>query len=264
MALRFRDRFFSPPVGRAIISPLGLALAGGGFAVGWLAGLPVVGAAAVGLGAWAARVALAIPRRRRRRRRRDRIDPFTVSEPWRHYVQGALAAQARFGRTVDSMRAGPLRDRLASIGERIADAVGEVWQIASGGHTIDRGLTTLDTRGARLALAELEAADPLDAHTHATVSSLEAQLATASRMEQVSADARNQLRLLDARLDELVARAVELSVGGSTAGVGGLGDDVDVLVQEMEALRQAVEEIDQVARPGLPPSTPPESGTPPG
>jgi hypothetical protein len=36
-----------------------------------------------------------------------------------------------------------------------------------------------------------------------------------------------------------------------------------VLVQEMEALRQAVEEIDHMARPGLPPSTPPESGTPP-
>jgi hypothetical protein len=261
VAQRFRDRLFTRPVLRATVAPLTLVATGGAVAIGLVADLPVAGAAVLGGAAWVACVGAAIPRRRKRRR--SDIDPFTLSEPWRRYVQGALAAQARFGRTVESMHTGPLRDRLRLIGERVDDAVDEVWHIASGGHTIDRGLTTLDTRGARTRLAELEPADPLDAQATATVSALEAQLATASRMQRVSADAQNQLRMLDARLDELVARAVELSVGGSTAGVGGLGDDVDVLVQEMEALRQAVEEIDHVARQGLPPSTPPESGTPP-
>jgi hypothetical protein len=258
--LRFRDRFFSPRVGRAIISPSGLLLAGGGVAVGLVAGLPVAGAIALGAGAWAARVAVAIPRRRRRS---PRVDPFTLSERWRRYVQGALAAQARFERTVAGTGKGPLRDRLELIAERIGDAVDEVWRIASGGHTIDAGLASIDTRAAQRELAQLQAAGADNDHASATVSSLEAQLATASRMQMVSTDAENRLRHLDARLDELVARAVELSVGGSTAGVGGLGDDVDVLVQEMEALRQAVEELDRAAQTGLPPLPPPETGTPP-
>jgi hypothetical protein len=245
-------------------APVTLLATGGAFGIGLLADLPVVGAGVLGAAAWVGCVGGAALTRGDARRTRERIDPFTLSEPWRRYVQGALSAQARFERTVESMHAGPLRDRLGLIGHRVGDAVAEVWRIASGGHTLDRGLTTLDTRGARARLAELEAADPLDPHTTATVSSLEAQLNTASRMEQVSSTAQSQLRLLDARLEELVARAVELAVGGSTAGVGGLGDDVDVLVQEMEALRQAVEEIDQAARPGPPPQLPPESGTPPG
>jgi hypothetical protein len=260
--VRFRDRLFSRKVRRAMVSPVTLLVTAFGLVVGIVAGLPVVGAFALAAAGWVACVAAAITRKRRPPT--WRIDPFTLSEPWRRYVQRALSAQARFADTVRSMREGPLRERLALIGERIGDAVGEVWRIASGGHTIDRGLTALDTRAARQRLAELEAGGSLDDHAGATISSLEAQLATASRMERVSTDAQNRLRMLDARLDELVARAVELSVSGSTVGVGGLGDDVDVLVQEMEALRQAVEELDRTARPGLPPLSPPEAGTPPG
>ncbi len=245
-----------------MVSPWSLVMVGIVMVIGLIGGLSVVGALAVGAMTWAVGVGAAMLRRSRPRA--ERVDPFTLSEPWRRYVQGALAAQARFERTVGTARKGPLRDRLALIGTRLTDAVDEVWHIASGGHTIDRGLSTLDTRAARAHLAELESGDPLDVHRTATASALEAQLETASRMQQVSTDARSRLRLLDARLDELVARAVELSVSGSTAGVGGLGDDVDVLVQEMEALRQAVEEIDQVARPELPPLPPPGNGTPPG
>ena len=47
----------------------------------------------------------------------------------------------------------------------------------------------------------------------------------------------------NARLDEAVARAYELSVQASdVADLGGLGNDVDNLVVEMEALRQGLEE----------------------
>jgi hypothetical protein len=248
-----------------MVAPWTLVATGGTVAIGLIADLPVAGAATLGGAAWVACVGgAALTRPTDRRRRRERVDPFTLSEPWRRYVQGALAAQARFERTVDNAREGPLRDRLELIGARLGDAVDEVWRIASGGHTIDRGLSTLDTRAARAQLAELETGNPLDVHATAMASALEAQLDTASRMQEVSTDAQSRLRLLDARLDELVARAVELSVGGSTAGMGGLGDDVDVLVQEMEALRQAVEEIDKVARPELPPLPPPGNSTPPG
>ena len=71
---------------------------------------------------------------------------------------------------------------------------------------------------------------------------LDAQLESADRLARVASDARDRLRLLDARLDELVARAIELSVSEDDDAVGTLGTDVDGLVTEMESLRQALEE----------------------
>jgi hypothetical protein len=56
-------------------------------------------------------------------------------------------------------------------------------------------------------------------------------------------DARSQLRLLDARMGEAVVRALELSAQASVdASVSSLSTDVDGMVTDMEALRQALEE----------------------
>jgi hypothetical protein len=64
----------------------------------------------------------------------------------------------------------------------------------------------------------------------------------------VAAEARDRLRLLDARLDEAVARAVELSLGaGDVSAAGGLQGDVDQLVEEMEALRVALDDAGPTA-----------------
>jgi hypothetical protein len=155
-----------------------------------------------------------------------------------------LAAQARFDRTVEATPKGPLRVHLADIGTRLEQGVEEVWLVASRGDDIDGGLATLDVRQAQADLARLDQ-EPAGSHTAATRDALAAQVATAARMQAVSTDARDRLRLLDARLDELVARAVELSVSGSASAITGLGDDVDSLVTEMEALRQALEEADR-------------------
>ena len=63
------------------------------------------------------------------------------------------------------------------------------------------------------------------------------------RLDRVIDDAEGRLRLLNARLDEATARTIELSVQASDVEeLGGLGQDVDAMVEEMEALRQAVEE----------------------
>jgi hypothetical protein len=95
-----------------------------------------------------------------------------------------------------------------------------------------------------------------------TVDALEAQLGTAQRMDGVIVDTRDRLRLLDARLDEAVTRAIELSVRGQrTEELGSLSDDVDSLVGEMESLRQALDETDAptavATLPPPPPSVPP-------
>jgi len=61
----------------------------------------------------------------------------------------------------------------------------------------------------------------------------------------VASQARHRLQLLDARLDEAVARAVELSLNADVGALGGLGSDVDAVVGDMEALRQALEETNR-------------------
>ncbi len=82
-----------------------------------------------------------------------------------------------------------------------------------------------------------------------TVKALEAQVASADRLTDVARDAQDKLRLLDARLDEAVARAVELSITADDVGeLGGLGGDVEGVVSEMETLRQSLEEAGGTAR----------------
>jgi hypothetical protein len=244
----FRDRFFTPPVARAMMSPLGILLFGGAAAVGIVAGLPIIAGLGVGAVAWAGKVFTSVPKDAKT----ARIDPFVLSEPWRSYVQSAQTAKLRFDRTVDGTRPGPIRDRLGELSGKLDDAINDCWRIASRGDDIDGALSQVNSTQAQLELAEArqQLAQRPSPSLEATVHSLEAQLASAQRMHTVSNDARDRLRLLDARFDELVARAAEVSVGAADSG--GLSDDVDGLATELEALRQALEETEGAAGRGTP------------
>ncbi|MFN2555778.1 MAG: hypothetical protein ABR592_02720 [Nitriliruptorales bacterium] len=238
----FRDRFLTPGVARALTSPSGILLAGAGTSLGILAGLPIVGAAAIGAAAYAARVALAIPRRQR-----ERIDLRIVGDPWRSFVREALDARRRYDRAVQAVAAGPLRERLAEIGARLDDGVDECWRIALRGQALKRALGELEPSDAiRRELQQVRrerTRDRESSHLDATEQALRAQLESRERIAAVADETRERLRLLNARLDEAVARAVELALQASDASdLGGLGGDVDALVGEMEALRQALEE----------------------
>ena len=219
----FRDRFFTPPVARAMTSPLGILVAGAGAAAGFLltGGIPL----AIGLGAaaWGARVAAAIPRDPRA----DRIDPFTLGEPWKRSVQDALQAQNRFTEAINGTDRGPLRERMEEIGERVAVGVDEAWRVARQGQSLMEARRRIDTAEAQRDLAEVQAQaqaqpdDPLSttgSSLERTLQSLQAQLASADRLDRTIADARDRLRLTNARLDEAVARAAELSVPGGQRG----------------------------------------------
>ena len=123
-----RDRFFTRQVARAITSPLGILLGGAVAAATIVAGVPLAAALPLGVAAWAGKVALSIPRDRR-----ERIDPFTLQEPWRRYVQEALQARNRIDEAVGRTRPGPLRDHLAEIAARMHTGVDECWLIAKRG-----------------------------------------------------------------------------------------------------------------------------------
>ncbi len=241
--LSLRDRFFTPPVARALTSASGILALGAGAALGIVAGGGPIGAVLLALVGFGGRVALAIPRAPAD----SRIDPFTLAEPWRHYVTDALHAQRRFEESVRSAREGPLRDRLGEIESRVETGVQEVWRIARRGHELVDARRRVDPDSIRreIAATEANAAQPWAAGSamERTMKSLRAQLGTAERLERVISDADNQLRLLNARLDEAAARTIELSVQASqVSDLGGLGDDVDQMVDDMEALRLAIEE----------------------
>jgi hypothetical protein len=239
--LRFRDRFFTPPVGRAMTSPWSILLFGGTAAAAIVLGAALPVAGVIGAAAYAGKVLFSVLR-----------------EPWRTYVQGAQSSKLRFDRTVDSTRPGPLRDRLSELSARLDDGIEESWRIACRGDDIDRALSQLDTRQAEVELAQLkaQAADETSsADLASTIESLEAQISSARRMQKVSSSTRDRLRLLDARFDELVARAVEVSVGSEDSGV--LGNDVDDLLAELESLRLAIDDTTRAER-GDPQPLPPE------
>jgi hypothetical protein len=242
-----RDRFFTPRVARAILSPSGILAAGGGVALGIVAGLPIVGIVALGAAGWAGRVAVAMGSGPGRLGGRgERIDPFTLNEPWRRFVQDALSARGRFREAVDRTQAGPLRDTLRGVASRVDTGVEECWLVAKRGESLVQSRRRIDTAEIARDRAEAEAAleeSPDDQRLVQTLEALQAQQATADRMDRVVAEAHSQLRLLDARMGEAVVRAVELSAQASAdASASSLSSDVDSLVTDMEALRQALEE----------------------
>ncbi len=241
--LSFRDRFLTPPVARAMTSPSGILLAGVGASLAIATGLPLAAAPAIAVAAWGARVLAAVPKAKPE----ERIDPFTLPEPWRSSVVEALKAQVRYQSAVAAADAGPIRTRLEAIGERIDDGIHEAWRIARRGAQLVVAREGIDADAARRELARVEAdADATWAagsNIERTAQALRSQIETAERLDTVLSDVRSQLQLLDARLDESVARAIELSVRvGDVDDLVGIDADVDGLVHEMEALRLALEE----------------------
>ena len=162
-------------------------------------------------------------------------------------MREAVQAQSRFDQVVRETRPGPFRDRLAEIAERIATGVEESWRVGRHGQRLREARRQIDVAGVtrQLEAARRDADESLAARSSLsrTTEALEAQLASARRMDEVIAEARDRLRLLDARLGEAVARSVELSIQVVDVGrLGRLDADVDMVVDELEALRLALDE----------------------
>jgi hypothetical protein len=242
---RLPDRVRTRSVAEAVVSPSAILLAGAGTAIGIATGLGPL-ALVAGAAAWAARVAMAIPRKPAD----SRVDPFRVGEPWRRFVQDAQQAERKFEGVVARARPGPIQERLQAIGRRISDGVSEAWRIAQQGDALDDALRSLDEHEIHAELVEvheeqrrLRRDDPAQEALARTRAAVEAQLASAQRLRGVAEDARNRLRLLNAQLDEAVARSLEISLqAGDVSQLGPLTQDVEGVVHELESLRQALEE----------------------
>jgi hypothetical protein len=235
------DRVFTPQTARALLSwrmVLGAVIG----LVGALLGMSAGAAAGLGLAVYAATVVAGITGPSGSR---TAIDPFALSEPWRRFVQHAQRARAALHDTLRGAADGPLKDRLVDVAERLDGAIEESWSIAKRGDEIDEAINRIDPVRLRSQLDMLRAAgdDPGDS-TAAAVESVESQLASADRLKVLSARTAERLRLTQTRLDELVARAAEVSVGRTDSEA--YEHDVDNLVIELEALRQAVAETNEL------------------
>ena len=174
--------------------------------------------------------------------KRPNIDPFTVGEPWRRHVSSALSTERRFNEIVKGVDAGPLRDRLTTIGGQVHHGVAELFAIAKRGDHLDTAIGRIDTASInrQLGTGTGPAVDP------DTTAALQSQVDAAGRMKATRDQTDQQLRTMNLRLGELVAQAAEVSVGGS--GSAELGTALDDLVQQMEALRQAVADVESVRK----------------
>lgn len=167
-----------------------------------------------------------------------RIDPFGIGEPWRRHVAAAQSAQRRFAKIVATMQEGPLRSRMAAIGRQVDRGVAECWEIAKHGDRLDDTIRSLDGAGLRSRLERSSDA--------ATRASLQNQLDSLERIRAARTQTDQRLHALQARLGELVSQAAEVSVGSdSTAELGSAVDDV---VVQLEALSQAVDEVNTTGR----------------
>jgi hypothetical protein len=236
--MAFRDRFWTPATATAILSWRILLGAAVGVAAG-LVGVPVIGAVLIGAAVYAGSVALAVPRAPAT----PTIDPFTVGEPWRQMVQAAQRSRRHFLETVAATRAGPLQDRLRELGARLDTGLVEGWAVAKRGHEIDARIRQLDPTALRSRLATLQgqAASAPSADLTAAIASVEQQLASIDRLKALSATTADRMRLTNSRLDELAARATEVSIG--SGDTDRFAHDVDDLVLELEGLHQAIQEL---------------------
>jgi hypothetical protein len=171
-----------------------------------------------------------------------RLDPFTIGEPWRRHVSAALAVQRRYDEIVAGVQAGPLRERLTTIGDQVERAVTECHAVAARGDRLDDALRHLDVAALD---RQLQAATDEVARQ-----SITAQLEAAGRLRTMRTETDSQLRLLITRMGELTAMAAVVSVGTDTAAESSaaLVSGVDEVLAQLQGLRLAMEELDEPGR----------------
>ena len=147
----------------------------------------------------------------------ERIDPFTLTDPWRSFVQDAQSASTRFARVISDVEPGPLQVRLADVNRRINEGVTAAWRIAQRGYELHKTLLEVG----------------VDSESESVL-----------RMRRKDAETRDQLAGLVKKLDDSVARAAEIATG-QTEDLDAIASGVDNAVTELEAMRQALAEIDK-------------------
>lgn len=173
---------------------------------------------------------------------------------WRRPVEVALEHRRRYTELRDLVAAGPLRDRIGSLGDRVDAGVLAVWDLVQRGIVAERVLATIEpdaamdrVKQARRRLADARRLGHDTAALEREVELLAGRHASAQRVWNEVEDLGGRLDALDARLGAVVAHAAELAAGsavGATALDVALAD-LDSAIDSLAATRAALAELDQ-------------------
>jgi hypothetical protein len=179
---------------------------------------------------------------RRRRPPRDplaHVDPTAVSPRFAGPVVDALEARRRYAAVLAGMHDGPARAALESIGGRVDAGVLAVWDTVTRASAVEHAVSALDPAAV--------AHEYKQARRSGTDPDLESVLgqrfASVQRLLNALDDTEDRLRLLDARLGAAVAGAAEVALGASGTGADDLGAALDGVVDELDALRRALDDL---------------------
>ena len=152
-------------------------------------------------------------------------------------VEEAVGARSRFRALAEGAAAGPMADRLAVLAASIDQGVLATYRTASRAQAAEDALIEMNPEAVndQLKAARRRGADP-------EVELLAAQHSSVNRLMNSVDDAEKQLRMLDLRLDAAVARAAELVLRPSDNAL--VEREIDALVTELDALRQAMDTLD--------------------
>ena len=168
---------------------------------------------------------------------------FPLARPWRQFIQGAQRAGQRLHVSVASAGDGPQKDRIC---RRSSTDSMTVWPKPGPSHVAETRSTTpsadsIQHRFDQNKPASRNGSQPRRTMTSSpALASLRSQIDATERLKADSAKLSNRLRLTQTRLDELVTRAAEVAIGAGDTDA--YEHDVDDLVIDLEALRQAIEE----------------------
>ena len=231
------------------MSPTAIVLAGGGVALGELGHLGLAVALMFGAVGYGARLAWAAVARRRalaRRdlRRLDRIDPWSVPEPWRGYTTRALEARKRFRELAQDCAPGPVAGYLAGALPKVDAVVEEQWALARSG----AALAGPAGRAAKVAHELSEVQDAVRSHDGAERSqftsreeALAAELRSLRHTEAAGLQISERLSVLCGQLEGLVAAA-----GALVATSGAAGAELGDLSTELASLAGALDEVKRI------------------
>ncbi len=181
------------------------------------------------------------------------IDPFTLQEPWRRFVQAAQSSRRRIDDVVSKRADGPTRDRLSDTVRQVDDIVARIWEAAQDGHALSGAsrLANLPALERRLTQTESELADAVEdrrAPIEASLTSLRGSVDAAKRLSAERDVAIDRLREMNERLDELVVRGIEISATNiSPTDADSLRAELDAMVVDLEGLRQGLAETKRLA-----------------
>jgi hypothetical protein len=180
------------------------------------------------------------------RRRRESADPLALVDPgavsrrFSGSVVEALDARRRYGDLLVRLQPGLVLDRLTDAGARLDAGVLAVWETARRATDLEHTLDALDPERVTADYKRAKRSAEDDTELEGV---LAARFASVQRLLNTLDDTEDRLRLLEARLGAAVAHAAEVALGTDSAAAGALDAELVAVVDELGALRAALDEL---------------------